>query len=343
MLVIPRSWSAFIALTTVFIGVQNARAVAEPAAPVLTRAAAERLIIESPQVQAFRTTLALRSDWATVADAADLMIASVPLPALASEIQPCAVPLAFAHIAVGCKSAPIVPKRPFLAPLVKVTGIAEGAQTRSAEFLWEYRSIPTPLRFLAIRGGSGVASFQKYDDGWRIVNVQIDTQPTPYRLTPADATELRRLSAEHESREIVVRQSKVGKVVNTMTFSNEPSKKFEIWETFIRATAQWGSNQSYATYDFWYGNVTGIRSFGTAPAFITISTRPGLDGSDAPTRPNFLPCLDISFPDPDTRNFFLSRLTLTVRNWERRFPTAYVSPINVVDDGSTSETRCRAS
>lgn len=318
-------------------------AAAQTAAPVLTRSAAAALIRNSREVQTYRVALALQNNWAQIAAAEDLMIGTTALPRLASQIQPCANPESYAHIVIGCSWRNLVPLSPLPAPRVTVTGIAEGALTKSAEFVWEYRSVPAPLRFLAVRGGNGVASFQKFDDGWRLSGVQAIAQPIPYPLSAADSAEVRRLIAAHESRVAAIKGSKTGNLVTSIAFQDQPSKLFEIFETFVRVTDRFGSSQTYEHYAYWFGNIRGVTASGNRPALVTISMRPGLDGSSAPTYPNFLPCVDLYFGDSASRDLFVSRLSPTIKAWEQRFPAAYLSPIEIADDRVSTETKCRPS
>ena len=271
------------------------------------------------------------------------MIGTTPLPKLASQIQPCASPESYAHIVIGCFRRTLFPLSPLPAPVVTVTGIAEGALTKSAEFVWEYRSIPAPLRYLAVRGGNGVASFQKFDDGWRLSGVQAVAQPIPYPLSATDSADIRRLIAAHESRVAAITASKTGHLVTSIAFQDQPSKLFEIFETFVRATDRFGSSQTYEHYTYWFGNIRGITASGNRPALVTISMRPGLDGSSAPTYPNFLPCVDLYFGDSASRDLFVSRLSPTIRTWEQRFPAAYLNPVEIADERTSTETKCRAS
>lgn len=56
-----------------------------------------------------------------------------------------------------------------VAPLViTITGIAGEEEYREASFVWSYSQLPAPAKYYASQGGSGRATFRRYDDGWRL-------------------------------------------------------------------------------------------------------------------------------------------------------------------------------
>jgi len=65
---------------------------------------------------------------------------------------------------------------------VSVTGITDApiaAGVKEAQFIWEYRGAPAKVRRYTVGGGRGAALLRRYDDGWRVEEVQFDSAYKP--------------------------------------------------------------------------------------------------------------------------------------------------------------------
>lgn len=91
---------------------------------------------------------------------------------------------------------------------VEVTGILNSKNENSAmvEFMWRYKNIGQKIAYLAIEGGSGKAIFQKYDDGWRILDfIEFKYNNNPYALTKSQLLELETEIANQEAQEKITK------------------------------------------------------------------------------------------------------------------------------------------
>jgi len=69
---------------------------------------------------------------------------------------------------------------------VRVTGIRNGS---AAEFTWEYAGLPSIAKRYAIKGGTGTALFNLYDDGWRLTKFDMNFSKEPAPLTAKEKTD----------------------------------------------------------------------------------------------------------------------------------------------------------
>lgn len=90
---------------------------------------------------------------------------------------------------------------------VEVDGIAMGASdgNKIIEFRWTYFGLPKFLGWVAIRGGTGKAYAQLYDDGWRIQRLFIENSADRY-LSQAGAAELSRALQKARARTAALEQ-----------------------------------------------------------------------------------------------------------------------------------------
>lgn len=84
----------------------------------------------------------------------------------------------FADVSVGVVGlrlqSSVTPKRRINSVLIGVTGISKPSEdARSAEFTWKLDADPIALRYMGLRRGemAGTASFERYDDGWRVTGL----------------------------------------------------------------------------------------------------------------------------------------------------------------------------
>jgi hypothetical protein len=60
---------------------------------------------------------------------------------------------------------------------IDVTGITDAPVIQGGKevhFSWQYKSMPSVVKRFIVEGGTGVANLKKYDDGWRVENVDIN-------------------------------------------------------------------------------------------------------------------------------------------------------------------------
>lgn len=72
---------------------------------------------------------------------------------------------------------------------LEVTGIAgdQKDSKRTVDFEWNYKDLMPLSKRVAVKGGTGKALFQLYDDGWRLVSIiTITTAEAPYPLSPQE-------------------------------------------------------------------------------------------------------------------------------------------------------------
>lgn len=56
---------------------------------------------------------------------------------------------------------------------INITGISKNTPENFslAEFSWSYKNLSPAKALVAAKGGTGIAAFQKYDDGWRLIRM----------------------------------------------------------------------------------------------------------------------------------------------------------------------------
>lgn len=97
----------------------------------------------------------------------------------------------------------------FIAPatpvniIITVTGMTEipddGTAT-SAEFVWSYGELPKYIKRFALLGGTGQASFQKFDDGWRVSSLSFSPADGRAELSSAEMDEVNADAAKETAR-----------------------------------------------------------------------------------------------------------------------------------------------
>lgn len=76
---------------------------------------------------------------------------------------------------------------------ISITGIvaiSKDPAISRAEFNWAYSGLTPLIKRFAKSGGAGIATLQKYDDGWRIVDLSLSTSDAPFQLSPSEIVEL---------------------------------------------------------------------------------------------------------------------------------------------------------
>lgn len=160
-------------LTTITAPVLLLAAVAMLTACGLSRGEIARKIAASPQIQDLRTKIWLRQDWENQAISENLIASVPPFQILDQKL---------ASMVTG-RTADVISwqlRQPIEEPQITITNVADDSSTfKEAYFDWRYSGIPSPLSHLAIRGGSGKAVLQHYDDGWEVQDITVspDTQP----------------------------------------------------------------------------------------------------------------------------------------------------------------------
>jgi hypothetical protein len=119
---------------------------------------------------------------------------------------------------------------------VEVTGVTDslrGAGMKEAQFIWEYQDLPSIAKRFVLRGGSGVAEFRLYDDGWRIENLSLKDGTEPASLSASERAdeekdrnaEVQRQEAERQQKEMQEAQKKAeaGKLARLVEESKQPT------------------------------------------------------------------------------------------------------------------------
>ncbi len=109
---------------------------------------------------------------------------------------------------------------------VDVTGVLESGEGRArTEFTWRYQSLPEILRRLAVHGGQGRASFERWDDGWRITEIGTSYRDEPFPMTTADrkkeVQDVQAISAAREAAALQLRQQELAGPLRDMTREDE--------------------------------------------------------------------------------------------------------------------------
>ncbi len=129
---------------------------------------------------------------------------------------------------------------------VAVTGITGKKETahRAVEFEWRYPQLPPLIKRLATQGGSGLAIFRLYDDGWRLVEVTNEVlSESPYPLSEEEkqsfasdiSSENARRAAAQEAAENAKRA-----FAERLSLSRTPTREFGSY-TFEGHSATWGN------------------------------------------------------------------------------------------------------
>lgn len=87
--------------------------------------------------------------------------------------------------------------------IITVTGMTEipdNGTTTSAEFDWSYGELPKYIKRFAALGGTGQASFQKFDDGWRLSSVSFSRANGRAELSSAEIDEVNADTAKETAR-----------------------------------------------------------------------------------------------------------------------------------------------
>lgn len=87
--------------------------------------------------------------------------------------------------------------------IITVTGMTEipdNGTTTSAEFDWSYGELPKYIKRFALLGGTGQASFQKFDDGWRLSSVSFSRPDGRAELSSAEMDEINADTAKETAR-----------------------------------------------------------------------------------------------------------------------------------------------
>lgn len=145
---------------------------------------AEKLIVETEQASALGQQIMTYPGYLEDGEAQGLWTTeNSPSPVMDAQVSEQISELAQGYV------RPVVPA----SIAVNVTGIREipddGTST-SAEFEWRYAELPKYIKRFALLGGSGKASFQKFDDGWRISSVSFSRADIPAELSSTEMDEI---------------------------------------------------------------------------------------------------------------------------------------------------------
>lgn len=109
--------------------------------------------------------------------------------------------------------------------IVTVTGMTEipsdGTAT-SAEFDWSYGELPKHIKRFALLGGTGQASFQKFDDGWRVSSVSFSRPDGRAELSSAEMDEVKTDTAKETARRNAIIER-----IRTSFAEGKPIKRFD--------------------------------------------------------------------------------------------------------------------
>lgn len=78
---------------------------------------------------------------------------------------------------------------------IEVTGmrdVSTDPDVKATEFNWSYSDLPPLVKRFAVLGGSGAATFAKYDDGWRLNNISLNTSDAPTPLADSEISAVKK-------------------------------------------------------------------------------------------------------------------------------------------------------
>ncbi len=126
---------------------------------------------------------------------------------------------------VGLDANSIQPAVP-VGIIITVTGMTEvpnGGTATSVEFDWSYAELPKYIKRFALLGGTGQASLQKFDDGWRVSSVSFSPADGRAESTEAELDEVQADTAKEAAR----RNAIIDRIRASFAEGN-PIKRFDI-------------------------------------------------------------------------------------------------------------------
>lgn len=157
---------------------------------------------------------------------------------------------------------------------ISVMGIrepAEGSKSRSVEFSWSYEGLSPLVKRFALKGGTGSATIDLYDDGWRLSDITLDTIPERVTLSDSEgqavANDVTNENARKENeRKRVIESIIPTKIRNTLSgvYYNAPHKiaiadNGVIFYSETLDKSNWGTGKFKVSGFLWFGKMDNPR------------------------------------------------------------------------------------
>lgn len=194
----------------------------------LSRSSAKDMIQGSPKLKALTQSLPLNSAAGGKARALDILSRNGALTPKGSKL--------FSKF--NYTEATLV--QPVSPPNVDITGMASvpmAEDMKEVQFDLAFQLPPAIKRFAA-SGGKGVAHFRRYDDGWRLAEVNISMSSEPYPLTAQEQNE-EQSEISAVASEILKRKSDLQKLVEKSRTPKKEIMKFSTGEVFFSGRGAW--------------------------------------------------------------------------------------------------------
>jgi len=205
---------------------------------------------------------------------------------------------------------------------ITVTGMAkipsDGTAT-SAEFDWSYGELPKYIKRFALLGGTGQASFQKFDDGWRVSSVSFSRPDGRTELSSAEMDEVQADTAKETARrnalvERIRASFAQGKLIKSydVIYYGEP-KRYAIFENGVAGYTETndkfghGTGKLVQTSFAWFGLMFNLREGGYG---VQYSNNPGVEPSQLGFNTTYLKM--------DTKDF-LQTVTAAHAAWTKQY------------------------
>lgn len=212
--------------------------------------------------------------------------------------------------------------RPFSRKVIEITGITDMAPNgpKQVEFRWGNSGLPEEARRVATAGGSGAAVLQLYDDGWRVVQIQLQNDPEPYALTPAEraadeAAFAKWVQARREERRRIDESRTPTRTI--VTFDG-----MELTDTGFRQSSQLRAQQGAGSFGMWAGGFWWFAELYGEPSGRFVGRSP-LEKTICISKKGFsslATCLEL--PSAAERERVFAQVTQVLANWRLRFPDA---------------------
>lgn len=152
---------------------------------------------------------------------------------------------------------------------VTVTGIADAilpftstGGLKEVLFSWKYIDVPTPIKWIIAEGGTGIAYFRLFDDGWRLENLdKINYSNQPVRLSANEIAEEQadkdkitqiRLNAQKAEYERIQQKADNERRLNEQSLENEKRQQKAEDEEMQRKVESKCSSQNKDRLTFCY-------------------------------------------------------------------------------------------
>jgi len=243
---------------------------------------------------------------------------------------------------------------PVSLPSVDVTGITSvpmSEDMKEVQFELTFQ-LPPEIKRFAAKGGTGVAHFRRYDDGWRLEGVNVSISKEPYPLTVQEASdELADLSAAASERaklkadlQKLVEQSRVPKqstlkfVTGDMIYSyasDHDIKELTLFDTEIYLDVMPSPyEKSGSSSHIWFGNVQELSKYYNAPDFCSATEQDlGWRGREHLYRNIYSVILVMNtgakfvlkFPKEENCREFNKKFTDAFQSWRNTYSAAFKS------------------